>query len=358
MKFLKKWLTLIVTVLFIAIIAVLILLGLQSLNTYKDEVAVRDSQIAEMEQSLDEIGECMTVYVVNQPVRSGDLITMDVLTEVRVPEKIAYKLIETQEEVTTQQEVTPAEGEEVAEDAEPAYEEVTEIVTNTERELLMVDDTMIESVIGNYFAVSMQEGTLLMDDYVLYEKLDSTARNYDVTFDYYPLNISVGDYVDIRITFTLGEDFIAIPHHRVERLDLENGIFTFHFTENDMAVWQSMLVDKALYPGTQIYALSYVDSNAQAVAEGFYPINTNIQDILAVDPGIISTVEEEMRLERTALNSALGSDIDTLEDNDLSRLEDEIRRFRIEVNQTMGNAIRERVRREEEEAREAARAAG
>ena len=91
MKFLKKWGTLLVAILMLAIIAVLCLVGLTSINKYKATIAEQQESIDAMRNTIDnDIGPLIDCYVVNQSVRVGDEITEDNITAIQVPEKIAY----------------------------------------------------------------------------------------------------------------------------------------------------------------------------------------------------------------------------------------------------------------------------
>ena len=80
-KILKKWGILIVSLFFIAVIAVLCILGMSSINKYKATIDTQNQQISNLESSLTEIGPLITGYVVTRDVRPGERITEENIDE-------------------------------------------------------------------------------------------------------------------------------------------------------------------------------------------------------------------------------------------------------------------------------------
>ena len=336
MKVIKKWGIFIVSFMFLCVIAVLVLLGLKSINEYKLAITDKDTQIDEMQTFIDDtVGPLVDCYVLNESVRVGDEVTEDCLSLISLPEKVAYTT------ETIQVEKHDSKG-------QMYYDEEKETTMN------LVTD--INDVLGKKFRIDIDEGSLLMQDFVVDDPVAASDRYYQVILSDFPTNIQVGDYVDIRIQFTYGEDFISIPHKRVEEMDLSNGLFTFIFDENDISVYNSMLLDKALYPAVSIYMLKYVDSSSQTAAEEYYPVNDNISEILAVNPNILDAVKEQMTLERAKLNSILGGDITTFDEKRLEDVNEYLEDTREDISKDKSINIKARLKDEEEQAKIKAKA--
>mgnify|MGYP004633115537 CR=1 FL=1 len=336
MKFLKKWGTLLVAILMLAVIAVLCLVGLTSINKYKATIAKQQESIEAMRNTIDnDVGPLIDCYVVNQSVRVGDEITEENITATQIPEKIAYTT------VMVDVETTDEKGK-------------TVITQEPQKRISFV--TNLNDVVGKKFRVGLDEGAILMTDFVRDETVGNTDRYYQLILNDYPTDIQVGDYVDIRIQFTYGEDFIAIPHQRVENVDLSRGLFTFIFNESNIVTYNSMLLDRAMYPTVSIYALKYVDSSSQVSAENYYPVNKNISEILAINPNIIDLVKEEMVLERDQLNSIMGGTFETFDDKRLSDVKKSIDDFRDDVVKDKRLNIKDRIKAEKDAAKAAAKA--
>lgn len=303
-KIWKKFGTLITALFFVVIIALICLLGYFTITKYNNQIAARDAQISTLETSLTEIGELTTGYVVNSNVRAGEIITADLLTEVTVPTKLSLNLI-----------------------------------------------TSIDAAESQYFKINLSEGTVLTVEDVVKEKVDNTQRSFDIIVDETPIGLKVGDYVDFRITLPLGEDFIAISHKKIE--EINSGIPKITVNEGELITYNSLLLDKVLYPGTKLYAIAYKEAGAQVAAETFYPINQNLQELIAIDPGLLTAVKQEMVMKRSQIEQQLGGVKDKTE-SEYDALVRSIEQARLSMNQSLTQSQRELERRIEAEQRAAA----
>ena len=336
MKFLKKWGILLVAIFMLAIILALILVGTKSINKYKEIISNQEASMSEMENFIDnDIGPLVDCYVINTQTRVGDVITEEMLSPIQVPEKVVYTTKMIKEKVT---------------DSNGTY-----YVDKPETTINVV--TNLNDAVGKQMRVALGEGQLLLTDYVVDYALDNTERIYEVALLEFPTDIQVGDYVDFRIRFTFGEDFIAIPHKRVEGVDLANGLFTFHFTEDEINTYNSMLIDTAMYDSCDIYVLKYTDIESQTSAQAYYPVNTNISEIIAVNPNILNLVKEETMLERQQLNTIMGGDSSTFDERTLERKRDNIKTIRDSLTRDLARSISQRIKDEEAAAKAAAKAA-
>ena len=120
----------------------------------------------------------------------------------------------------------------------------------------------------------------------------------------------------------------------------------------------SMLIYKAMLDSVEIYMFNYVDASSQAAAEGFYPINDNVSEIISANPNILSLVQEEMKLERQQLNSIMGGGLDSFDSKDLNKISNQIENFQDDLVGEKSVSIKDRIKAEEKAAKEAAKAQG
>lgn len=258
MKILKKWGALILSLLFIIAIAILIIFSKKSLDEYKLAVSERDEQIGTLEASLNDIGALDKGYVLNRDVRAGEMIKIDYFTEVSVPEKLGLGIIKATDDLE-----------------------------------------------GAYFRTSLKEGTVLTTEDINYTEVLDSERYVDVVLDQLPVGVKEGDYIDLRITFPYGEDFIAISGKLIEQIN--NNILKLKLNENEIVVYNSMLLDRVLYAGTEIRAVTYVDAGSQETAEAFYPINQSQSELLLQNPNALELSKQEMILKRQQVETTLGA---------------------------------------------------
>lgn len=300
----KKWGILIVTIVAILILVIMGLLSVASINKYKEAVGERDNQIALLESSLNNIGPLVTGYVVNKDVRAGQLVEEEDVTVVDIPQKIADNIA-----------------------------------------------TSIDDIVNKYFRVGLDEGTVLTKDDLVTESIDNTERKYDLIIDDLPIGLEVGDHVDIRIRFPLGQDFVAMSNKMI--LDINSGIPKIYVTEADILAYNSMLLDVAMHNGI-IYGIEYKDSGSQSSAEVFYPINNDVASVMALNPNVLELVKEKIKLERKILDNTMGS-IDEKDERELDRIMQNFDQLRNQMQRTHSQAKMELERRLERAAAEAAR---
>jgi hypothetical protein len=251
------WGTGVATVIVAAVVVITMIFG--RITEYEQAIADRDATITALSAQWDELGPATSGLVLTKSVSAGQEITAE------------------------------------------NWQEFFQEVTYPERlNLLLPTSNDFESV--RYIRASLREGAVLTQDDLLSERVEDSLRYYDVVLDEHPVGLLAGKYVDIRIRFPFGQDFIAISHKKVEQL---NGpVLKFVFSEQDIYTYNSMLTDKILYEA-QLYVVEYVDSGAQQSADQFYPLNYNQQELLIKNPNALDIVREEMRLSRELLEAEM-----------------------------------------------------
>ena len=322
MKILKKFGILFVVLFFVVVIAILSLLGIQTIDKYKAQIAKRDDQISTLEAALTDIGELQPAFVVTANVRAGDMVTEDNVQEVDVPVKIGGNIVNNKE---------------------------------------LLDN--------KYFKISLDEGTLITNEDIVERKITSSLRYYDIVLDELPLDIKdpktqyadgnngPSEYIDIRISFPFGEDFIAIAHKKTEAIYHNSNVITLILSEEEISTYNSMLVDKVLYPGATIYAVKYIEGGVQAPAEVFYPVMKNISEITAIDPNILEAVKQEMVIKRAQIDNAMGGSVDEKSDTELEKINSQIEKARNTLRKSIATSQKELVKRWEAEKKAAEKAA-
>ena len=189
------------------VIIFILLLGLVGLGVFgylklqeKDNtIANQQSQISDLEYNLSEIGELVPVYVLADSVISGKKVEESDVTLIDVPVGIADNLI-----------------------------------TDYESELE-----------GKFFKLSMGAGTVITRDCVDDFILESDMRIADIILDVVPVGLQVGDYVDIRIKYGTGADYIGIVHRQVQAI--YDKCLKLIVTEKDLQMYSSMQVDNIAF---------------------------------------------------------------------------------------------------------------
>ncbi|MDN8593246.1 SAF domain-containing protein [Paenibacillus sp. 11B] len=120
-----------------------------------------------------------------------------------------------------------------------------------------------------------------------------------------PSKLQKSDYVDVRIKFPSGQDYIILSKKRVE--DLIDGTVWYHMNEKEILNISGAIVDAYIQDAT-IYALSYVEPGIQEKAITTYPANKAVQDLIDSDPNIVQKATTELeRRNRIKLEEAMNA---------------------------------------------------
>lgn len=240
------------------------------------QLAAKDTQIADLETSLSEIGELVPAYVVASDVPSGKQVEESDVTEIDVPLSMSDNLV-----------------------------------------------TDYEELIGKYFKLGMPAGTVITNNAIYEEIITPDMRYYDVLVDVVPIGLQAGSFVDIRIKYGTGTDTIGISHRQVAQVN--GNCLKLILTEEDIHMFSSMLVDNIVFNtkfavnkdinndgeinsddaieniGSYIYAVEYVEGGVQNKADSFYSPSAIVQAILNGDPnmGELAVSPEDLILKRS-----------------------------------------------------------
>lgn len=251
-----KALKLILVIFLVLILATGGVFGFLQYQKFNQLLASKDNEIQELQKTIALIGDLGTAYVLRSDVKAGKEVQESDLEPVDIPLSMSGSLI-----------------------------------------------TNLKDIKDKYYKLDLTQGTALSSDMIMSEQLEDSMRLYDVVTDENPIGLTVGKYVDIRISMPLGEDFVAMSHKRV--YGINNGILKLALSEMDIHTYNSMLVDKILYPGTRIYAVEYVQPSAQQPAERYYPLSKNILEIVQKDPNLASELRPDILARRNQLEESL-----------------------------------------------------
>ncbi len=254
------------------------------------QLAAKDADIASLNASIAEIGELVPAYTVAIDVPDGKVIEETDLVPIEVPLSMANNLVS-----------DPSE------------------------------------IVGKHFKVPMTAGSVITIDCIYEEVVSADMRFYDVIVDVVPIGLEAGSFVDIRIKFGTGADFVGISHRRVA--EVNENVLKLVLTENDIHMLSSMTVDNIVFNqtftatydvnndgkvnendrldpiGSYIYAVEYVMGGVQDKAGEYYSPSPLVQGIMAKDPNIMNMElsANDLALKRKLIEAGLQDTTTTAE---------------------------------------------
>ena len=274
-----------------AVIAVLVL---QLMNKSKKEA--------------DEKGESVSVYVLKQDVNSGQVITTDMLDKVSTNKKLVPSNATSDMSVFDNFALQDKEGNNISTVYENGKNPKLYVnKDNNNYEIKTEEDT------GNYYIekgsqkeyielnsvpmiakVEMKKGTVMTTD--LLSKSDNKVlddvRKQEYNMLVLPMDLETGDYIDVRVMFPSGQDYIVVAKKEVEipninGTDSEDTIWV-NLSEDEILHMSCAIIDAYKVPGSKLYVTKYTEPGIQKAATPTYVMDQTTANLLSNDENILN----------------------------------------------------------------------
>lgn len=155
-----------------------------------------------------------------------------------------------------------------------------------------------KAFIGKMARVRLTKGTVL-DECMVCEKetLGDGLRQTSYSYIKQTAQLKQGDYVDVRISFPNGADFVVLSKKKVlkalktqEQNSLADALY-FALTEEEIMRMSSGVVDAYLTEGAYLYTVQYI-SDTQKGAIVNYPVNEVVEKLIKKDPNIVKIAQD------------------------------------------------------------------
>lgn len=208
------------------------------------EIKLINKYEGELEELTNVANQSEVAYTLKADVEKGTLITEDMLNRVYVP--------------------THA----ISEDSI----ELPDLTLN-EKEIL-------------YAKTDLKAHTVLVESMFYKEQnITSDVREAEYSFIELPSNVSTDSFVDIRIQFPTGDDYIVLSKKRVKNIA---GVTVWmDIEESEILTIGSAIVDSYI-EGASIYAMPYVDSHMQDASTVTYPVKDNVKELITDSPNVVN----------------------------------------------------------------------
>lgn len=145
-------------------------------------------------------------------------------------------------------------------------------------------------VIGKFYKVDLNNGTPLTKDMFMDSELDNTTRELDLTADVFPVGVKVGDYLDLRLLYPKGEDYIVLSHLRVN--EINGDTIKCALDEQQILFYDSATVENFLNKskGSMTYFAKYTEPGIQEPAKITYSVPQSIMNLLESNPNIVKDI--------------------------------------------------------------------
>ena len=273
-----------------------------------------------------------SIYVLTQDVKSGEEVTEDMFQLVKVDKNTIPSDATKTSAVIESWYMRTKDGTPLNRDGEGLYY-IETTATGTENKIRVLK----EDITDNYYIVSIQNGKetkqyIELDSVPVIAKLDMKKNTIitpnlveqsdnvitnDVRVEDYnvvilPVDLTDGDYVDIRLMAPNGQNFIVVSKKLVEIPENGDGskvadIIRLSLREDEILAMSSAIVEAAGISGAKLYATRYKEAGMQDAAVPTYRPNDSVTALIGIDsagnvtnPNIVAQAVEELRMRYTS----------------------------------------------------------
>ena len=258
-----------------------------------------------VKEKNEELDLMVSAYVLNQDVKSGQVLTNDMFivqtvnkstvpsnatSNIEIIENYALKDKNGNELYTK---VSNGEAKLYMKKNEKEYEVKNEgnkyyITRNNEDETLELETVPLVA------KVDMRKNTLITTD--LLGKSDSVLKD-DLRKQEYnvltlPMDLMTDDYIDIRLALPTGEDYIVISKKQIE-LPIVNGIESvdtiwINLTEDEILTMNNAIVEAFMISGSKLYVTKYTEPGIQQAATPTFPVKAEVLALINGNPNVVA----------------------------------------------------------------------
>ena len=195
-----------------------------------------------------------------------------------------------------------------------------------------IDSTILTSVESGKKVVAkvdLYKNTILTASTVTTEENTVTkdVRTMEYNMLTLPINLTIGDYVDIRITFPDGQDFIVIAKKEIK--NIQGNTVTFDMSEADIVMLNSAIVESYIMKASNIYIAKYVEPGMQEKAANTYVPTAEVIRLIETDSNIVSTAKNELTSRFDAnIRNQMNSTVNQYSEQGLTNVEEGIQKQR------------------------------
>lgn len=257
----------------------------------------------------EQIQASKKVYVLKQDVSSGQIITNDMLEVKTISSDLIPSNAFGNIDIIDNYRLQDKEGNDVYTKDSKLYiqkdnreyeikkEEETDnyyITRNNNKEYVELNAVPIVA------KVTMKKNTVLTSE--LINKSDNPTtddvRRVEYNMFVLPMDLQTGDYIDVRIMFPSGQNYIVVSKKEVEipnigGADSDDTIW-LDLKEEEILNLSSAIVEAFQIKGSKLYVTKYKEAGMQEAAIPNYPANSEVMQEIKANPNIVSQAKEEL----------------------------------------------------------------
>jgi len=154
------------------------------------------------------------------------------------------------------------------------------------------------NTVPHFARTDLKANTTLVGSMIYEEEtLGNDVREGEYSFIDLPTKLKNEDFVDIRIQFPNGDDFVLLSKKQV--IDTLGLTVWMNMDEGEQLTMSSAIVD-AFVEEAKIYAMPYVDGPMQVASQMTYPVKKNVLELIKDTPNIVNIAKLNLETQNRA----------------------------------------------------------
>ncbi len=195
------------------------------------------------------------------------------------------------------------------------------------------DDSQSQARTDLVAKIDLKKGTILTKDMLTTssEEVTDDLRKQEYNMLSLPTDLADGDFVDIRIRFGNGQDYIVVSKKQVSIPEIAGapaeGIINVNLSEDETIAMSSAIIETYQSNAIEMYVTRYTDPGMQAAATPTYPVNSECLNLMSSNPNIVDEAKNAIaaRYDRTLRENYINGQLNSVEaDERKSNLESNV----------------------------------
>ena len=261
------------------------------------------------------------VYALNQDVSSGQIITSDMYSRITISKDMVPSNATSNLDNLSIYALQDKEGNDLYTKNSNGESKLF-IKLNGEEQEVKIDDNTGNYYVGNsnnkkfielnsvpiIAKVTMKKNTIITKE--LITKGDNTVAD-DVRRQEYnsfvlPMDLTTGDYIDIRLMLPTGQDYIVVSKKEVE-IPVVGGeestdTIWLNASEDEIQTISSAIVDAYRIIGSKLYVTKYTEAGMQKASTPTYVVTGETLELIKRDPNILERAASELASRYNKMN--------------------------------------------------------
>lgn len=156
------------------------------------------------------------------------------------------------------------------------------------------DKYISEEDIGKLAVVDISKDLPVQKNMVSLSTVGKDIREEEFNVFYLNSNLRENDFVDIRILYPNGEDYVVLSKKALKDLSLENSNCFLWLDAEELLRISGAIVDCFLNTGAKLYTVKYVEPLIQEETKVTYNPRTDVINLIKNDPNVIEIAQESL----------------------------------------------------------------